>query len=142
MMEDVLALVAVHESERRARDGRGDAELAGEALHERCLPDTELPDEEDEVASTRKRRDDTCPRTSCPRLPHCGRPASSCGEHELGPDEVGPHLRERLRSAPDRRRGVQGRHEHGVTEGVAAAAELRDALGRLEQQLCRRSVRV
>src|SRR5262249_22485327 len=59
VMQDVMALAAMHERERRARDPIGDAQLAREALHERGLADTELADEEDEVAATRMRRDDS-----------------------------------------------------------------------------------
>src|SRR5579862_8814572 len=41
---------------------------------------------------------------------------------ELGPDEVGAHLSQRLAAAPQRVGRVEGRDEHGVAEGVLLAA--------------------
>ena len=112
VVHDEVAGVAMDERERRARDRRGDAEPPREPLRERGLADAELADEQDEVASPGERRD------------HCGghgpgvldalaaqRRRRSCGERELGPHEVGSHLRERLGATAERGGRMERRHE-------------------------------
>jgi hypothetical protein len=59
----------------------------------------------------------------------------SAAERELGPDEVGAHLRQRLAPAPQGVCRVEGRDEDRLAERVLLTAQLRDADLRVEQQL-------